>query len=318
MDLADIRKKAGMSTGSEGTAIQGEEKAPLREDAVMETPAFEPYTTSFVDSLMPDDATTQSFETVSLSADDRFSDLEWSAAGETSEKDLLYEFPLVEEVNCKEEPPVRETAPSVAISSDLPVAVVDSEMDSSYNGEREDFLLPAGRSPLELLMAGRSELQDGELYGDVDSSVESAGEALLEYLCFRVSHELYAVSIMEIKEIIKLREWTEVPRAPHFIRGVISLRGVIIPVFDMRRRLGLPAIAASGKERIVVVKEREGFCGILVDEVVQVVRIPVTSIEPAPAVLEGIDREFVLGIGRHDSNMLILLSLENILDLELV
>jgi purine-binding chemotaxis protein CheW len=123
---------------------------------------------------------------------------------------------------------------------------------------------------------------------------------------------------MEIKEIIKPREWTEVPRAPHFISGVISLRGVIIPVFDMRRRLELPPVPASGRERIVVVKDGESFCGILVDEVVQVVRIPVTSIEPAPTVLEGIDRDFVIGIGRHEGTMLILLSLENILNLTLV
>jgi purine-binding chemotaxis protein CheW len=85
----------------------------------------------------------------------------------------------------------------------------------------------------------------------------------------------------------------------------------------MRKRLGLPPVQEGGKERIVVVKQAEGFCGILVDEVVQVVRIPVSTIEPAPAVLEGIDRDFVLGIGHYDEKMVILLSLEHILNLTL-
>jgi purine-binding chemotaxis protein CheW len=132
-----------------------------------------------------------------------------------------------------------------------------------------------------------------------------------------VSAEEYAVNIMEIKEIIKPREITEVPRVPDFISGVLSLRGIIIPIFDMRRRLHLSSSEGGIKERIIVVSRGDELFGIQVDEVLQVVRISENLIEQPPAVLEGIDRDFVLGIGRHDSRMLIMLNLANILDVNL-
>ena len=82
-----------------------------------------------------------------------------------------------------------------------------------------------------------------------------AAEEFQEFLCFRVSAETYAINIMAIKEIIKPREVTEVPRAPAFVSGVLSLRGIIIPVFNMRLRLGLPGVEKSAKERIIVLKK---------------------------------------------------------------
>jgi purine-binding chemotaxis protein CheW len=186
--------------------------------------------------------------------------------------------------------------------------------------------LPAGEKlvqksfdPLAILLAGRENagighaeefIEGTELSRSVDEDVE-------EYLCFRVATESYAINIMSIKEIIKPREVTEVPRMPEFVTGILSLRGVIIPNIDMRLRLGLPVGAPAGKERVVVVKNEDNVCGILVDEVVQVVRLHRQTIEQPPAVLEGIDRDFVKGIGRINDRMLILLNLESILDLAL-
>ena len=177
---------------------------------------------------------------------------------------------------------------------------------------------PAGFDPMALIMAGRLTAgNDEESREGADAERQEEDAATEELLCFRVSTETYAMNIMEIKEIIKPREITEVPRVPAFVSGVLSLRGIIIPVFNMRKRLGLPALQTSSKERIIVIKRGEEFCGLLVDEVVQVVRIAVSSIEQPPAVLDGIDREFVTGIGRHDGKMLILLNLLNILDINL-
>jgi purine-binding chemotaxis protein CheW len=99
--------------------------------------------------------------------------------------------------------------------------------------------------------------------------------------------------------------------------GVISLRGVIIPVLNMRERLGLSREAQKGRERIVIAKRHEGFTGLLVDEVIQVVRIGKEGREPAPAVLEGIDRDFVCGIGRTGAMMIILLNVASITDINL-
>ena len=174
--------------------------------------------------------------------------------------------------------------------------------------------------PLAIILEGR------EIAACVDETLlvvsagpVSDGSEFQEILCFRVSSEEYALNIMDIKEIIKPREITEVPRVPAFVRGVLSLRGIIIPVFDMRIRLGLAdGGTTSEKNRIIVVKKADSYCGVLVDEVIQVVRIASQTIEPPPAVLEGIDRDFVNGIGRYDGRMLILLNMENILDVTLV
>jgi purine-binding chemotaxis protein CheW len=172
---------------------------------------------------------------------------------------------------------------------------------------------PEAFDPAALILKGR---ESAALTEDI-SVKEEQGTETLELLCFRVAHEEYALSIMDIKEIIKPREVTEVPRVPSFVRGILSLRGIIIPIFDMRVRLGLPGAAASERERIVVVKRQSGFCGVLVDEVVQVVRIAQGGIEPPPVVLEGIDRDFVQGIGRVGGRMLILLDMEKVLDVNL-
>lgn len=170
--------------------------------------------------------------------------------------------------------------------------------------------------PITQILAGREGSCGDEEEILADSSLVADGETIFqEFLCFRVSDEKYAINIMQIKEIIKPREVTEVPRVPQFVSGILSLRGIIIPVFNMRRRLGLPVVQESAKERIIVIRKDEEFCGILVDEVIQVVRIAAHSIEPPPAVLDAVDRDFVNGIGRYDGMMLILLNLEKILDI---
>jgi purine-binding chemotaxis protein CheW len=175
-----------------------------------------------------------------------------------------------------------------------------------------------GFDPLAVLLAGRKAAAGADdEEGANNAQLVHDSDASHELLCFRVASEKYAVNIMEIKEIIKPREVTEVPRVPPFVAGVLSLRGIIIPVFNMRKRLGHCGGQAAGKERIIVVRKGEEFCGIQVDEVTQVVTIAADTIEQPPAVLEGIDRDFVAGIGRFGGQMLILLNLEKILDLNL-
>jgi purine-binding chemotaxis protein CheW len=174
------------------------------------------------------------------------------------------------------------------------------------------------RSPLEAILAGRVAAGCDEEMSQADEiAVQISTESLLEFLCFRVSDEIYGINIMDIKEIIKPREVTEVPRAPLFVSGVLSLRGTIIPIIDMRLRLGLANSETTGKERIVVIKYNNSFSGLLVDEVIQVVQVAENTIEAAPTVLDGIDRDFVSGIGRTDGRLMIILNLENISDIHL-
>lgn len=184
----------------------------------------------------------------------------------------------------------------------------ETQAFDSFEDEPEAF------DPAAVILKGR-ESASFEIEVSQQDVLDAAS---VELLCFRVASEEYAISIMDIKEIIKPREVTEVPRVPGFVRGILSLRGNIIPVFDIKARLGLADGAVSERERIVVVKRENGYAGVLVDEVVQVVRIAEGGIEPPPVVLEGIDREFVLGIGRVSGRMLILLDMEKVLDVGLL
>jgi purine-binding chemotaxis protein CheW len=171
---------------------------------------------------------------------------------------------------------------------------------------------------METILAGRAAAGcDDESAVTEDITDGIVTESILEFLCFRVSNEIYGINIMDIKEIIKPREVTEVPRAPLFISGVLSLRGTIIPIIDMRIRLGLFSEEPTCKERIIVIKNNNSLSGLLVDEVIQVVKIPLDAVEAAPTVLDGIDRDFVSGIGRSGGHLIIILNLENISDINL-
>jgi len=137
--------------------------------------------------------------------------------------------------------------------------------------------------------------------------------AQLELLSFRLATEVYAVRLTSIRQIIKLAAITIVPRAPEYVLGVISLRGTIIPVFDLRRRMSLPAADPTRKSRIVVVAQGKYIVGLIVDEVEQVVRLPEAGLEPPPSVLAGVAAEYIEGIGRTARKMIILLALEKIM-----
>jgi purine-binding chemotaxis protein CheW len=200
---------------------------------------------------------------------------------------------------------------------DVPPTVAELQV-SSIKQESRLQRRPVTRSPLDVILAGREAAGCGEdlprTYVDQEQIVS---DTYHEFLCFRVSDEIYGVNIMDIKELIKPREVTEVPRAPSFVSGVISLRGTIIPIIDMLVRLGLKHGTATGRERVIVVRHGNTFSGLLVDEIIQVVRIAQECLENTPTVLEGIDRDFVSGIGRADGRMIILLNLENIADINL-
>lgn len=197
------------------------------------------------------------------------------------------------------EPPWTAAAPAAPVAT--AVAPEPAPVRSAYDA-------------LSVILSGREDAADPEEASAFRRQSLLASD-VEEYLCFRVADEEYALNIMAIKEIIKPRDVTEVPRMPAFIAGVISLRGVIIPVMDMRLRLSLPVREATGRERIVVLRTAAGFCGVLVDEVVQVAKIQKGDIEPPPAVLEEIDRDFVRGLGHFDNRMLILLNLDTLIDI---
>jgi purine-binding chemotaxis protein CheW len=142
-------------------------------------------------------------------------------------------------------------------------------------------------------------------------------EELRQWLSFSLGEEEYALDIIDIREIIKPREITDIPRAPGFILGILSLRGVIIPVFDLKKRLKLGTVEISPTSRIIVCQQGSKSTGLLVDRISQVVRIQEKAIDPPPAILSGIDRDMVDGVGRYQGKMLILLDPANVMNAEL-
>jgi purine-binding chemotaxis protein CheW len=170
------------------------------------------------------------------------------------------------------------------------------------------------RETLELREARRIILATEETYHHGYTRRERAAEYQKEVLAFNLGPEEYALDIQRIREIIKTRPVTEVPRAPGFVMGIISVRGQVIPVMDLRLRLKLPA-APPGREARVLIVTRDGEAhGLLVDRVRQVVRMRDEEIEPPPPMLGTGEAEFLFGIGRpREDRMIIVLNADAVL-----
>jgi purine-binding chemotaxis protein CheW len=143
-----------------------------------------------------------------------------------------------------------------------------------------------------------------------------AVEATEHLATFFLSKEEYGVDVRLVQEIIRVSEITQVPRAPESIKGVINLRGRIIPVVDLKRKLGLGAVEPSRQARIVVVQIRDRLIGLLVDGASQVLRVPVSSIEPAPEEVVEIEAHYIRGVAKLETRLIILVDLNRILALE--
>ncbi len=139
-----------------------------------------------------------------------------------------------------------------------------------------------------------------------------------KYMTFKLSHEEYGLEILKVREIIGLMDITRVPRTPEFVRGVINLRGKVIPVVDLRLKFGMPKIEATDQTVIIVVqyghRNTDLTMGILVDEVVEVLDIMADNIEPPPSFGTGaIETDFILGVGKADKRMIFLLDIGMVL-----
>ncbi len=131
----------------------------------------------------------------------------------------------------------------------------------------------------------------------------------IEMLAFRLGDEEYAVMVDAVKEVLKTRELTSVPNAPDYVPGIMALRGSVLPVIDLCKRLGLPSGQKDDKSRIIVVTVNDEDAGLYVDRVTGVARITPDAIRPTPETIER-GAEFLRGIARKDDRLYILLDLE--------
>lgn len=134
-----------------------------------------------------------------------------------------------------------------------------------------------------------------------------------QVVVFQLADQTYGVDIACVYEIIRMEAITRVPRAPQFVEGVINLRGRIIPVIDLRRRFGLPQNEQTRASRIIIVEMNGMTVGMVVDAVLEVLRLPADSIEPPPPVINGIDSAYLRGIALWGERLIIMLDTEKVL-----
>ncbi len=138
-----------------------------------------------------------------------------------------------------------------------------------------------------------------------------------KYLTFALGSEEYGLEIMKVREIIGFIEVTDVPQTPQYVKGVINLRGQVIPVVELRAKFGLETSEVTEETCIIVVEitqsERTFNTGIVVDRVQEVLDIKAEDIEPAPEFGSGVDTGFILGMGKIGESVKILLDIDRVL-----
>lgn len=136
-----------------------------------------------------------------------------------------------------------------------------------------------------------------------------------QLVAFCLAGEIYGVDISIIHEIIRLRDITQIPRTSPDIEGVINLRGKIVPILDLRQRLGLTTAERNAMTRIIVVEVEDCTVGMVVDSVTGVLRIPDSSIEPPSELVSDMDADYIRGVGKAEDKLVILLNMHKVLHL---
>lgn len=134
----------------------------------------------------------------------------------------------------------------------------------------------------------------------------------LQLVIFKLGREEYGVSILQVQEIKRITEITRVPHTPEYIKGVINLRGSVLPVLDLKKRLNLPQQVSTEDARIIIVKVQEISVGMIVDEVSEVMTINQENIDSPDVVAGSVSANYLSGVGKIENRLLILLNLETI------
>ncbi|WP_424220763.1 chemotaxis protein CheW [Azovibrio sp.] len=141
-----------------------------------------------------------------------------------------------------------------------------------------------------------------------------------QYLTFLLGGEMFAVGILNVKEIIEYGIVTRIPMTPPFIRGVINLRGSVVPIVDLASRFGKPPSKVSRRTCIVIIEVNEGEerhdLGIIVDAVSEALEIPSSEIEPPPTFGANIRSDFITGMGKVNGRFVIILNVDQVLSVE--
>lgn len=145
----------------------------------------------------------------------------------------------------------------------------------------------------------------------VPVKVDDMSAELIQLVSFNLDKEEYGVDVLKVREIIRMPIVTRVPNTPHYVEGVINLRGKVIPIISMRKKFGLMEAENDKQTRIMVMDVEGELMGFIVDAVSEVIRISGSEIQPSPTVVSGgIDQECIAGVINQAERLLVLLKLE--------
>lgn len=159
-----------------------------------------------------------------------------------------------------------------------------------------------------------------EVSKKIDQAMKAMADKEGKYLTFNLAEEEYGIGILKIKEIIGMLSITSVPQTPEFVKGVVNLRGKVIPVIDLRLRFGMPSMDYSERTCIIVV-EIDGqagtiLVGIVVDSVSEVLNIKGEDIEKTPTFGAKLNTDYILGMAKMEGGVKILLDIDQVLNSE--
>ena len=145
------------------------------------------------------------------------------------------------------------------------------------------------------------------------TNASGGSEELLQLVSFKMGNEEFGVDILKVQEINRMLEVTHVPNSPPYVEGVINLRGKVIPVINLRQRLGLESKKWDKHTRIIVMELSGKTVGFVVDAVSEVLRIPKSVTEPPPAMDNEANTDYIMAVGKLEDRLLTLLDLDKVL-----
>ena len=146
---------------------------------------------------------------------------------------------------------------------------------------------------------------------------EKTSDTVSQWVTFRLGDEIYGIDVLQVQEVLRITEISPVPGAPHYVLGIINLRGNVVTVIDARNRFGLPPKETDDASRIIVVDAFDKVVGLLVDNVSEVAYVPNSQIEVGPNVGADDGNKFVSGVSNRDGDLLIMVDLAKLINTEL-
>lgn len=150
---------------------------------------------------------------------------------------------------------------------------------------------------------------------DVDDETQT-NDPEIQLVTFRLKDETYGINVMQVQEVLRVTDIAPVPGAPHYVMGIINLRGNVVTVIDTRMRFGLPQGEMDDLSRIIVIESEAQVVGILVDSVAEVADLRVSEIDSAPNVGNEESSRYIQGVASRDNNLLIVVDLNKLLSEE--